>query len=632
MKYCLKNTRTGSNEEISYDDYFAYKSVGNPNIFIAPGGSNCNSRTPAPPSPPPPGPPPPGPPPGPPPPPPVSRCDFPSTPFRGSMEGNKFRQFVNDNFNDLARDIDLDRRGKHNNCYIREAYATTPSGYALSAGEIFVQLQADPNQTLDNFTTANYSKFKSKQKEDQTYSSDSQMWQDLVDRGEIYNGGEIKRLKGGSAVYIVKYDKSTNKKVAMDGNETSDIEGLIPEMETFEYVALLPPSSRNTKPLKGEIGILTLKKDVNDEDYIAIVKEKGSKWTAFDKGMTFDEMNESKNINERIIGKIINLIKEEGEGDGIDRSGKNKTADQNKPADQNQTQTQTACVITPEQKVDLDGFLAKNKDAYEGMTQTKSADGKSYTLTANEETAQDIGQYTIIKLKELKYNDNRQAIRNPETISDSCIAYKRTTIQNTFQDQVKTLETWLNGKGVNLTTTEPEFGGKTGAYPLKLVDIIPELELAKFRLQEQGDLTVYIKDPTKVKRTSADCRDAVKNLYACMAGKKGGGVLQCGSNNIKAIVDNKISAYFCTALVRGEGKFWTNLGLGKEFSYIKDDAGQSESLFSIKNMVEDSPLRESRLSKNIKNTIMETIRNKKNTTLSESIKKGLIDMYKKQNF
>jgi hypothetical protein len=54
-----------------------------------------------------------------------------------------------------------------------------------------------------------------------------------------------------------------------------------------------------------------------------------------------------------------------------------------------------------------------------------------------------------------------------------------------------------------------------------------------------------------------------------MAGKKGGGVLQCGSNNIKVIVDNKISAYFCTALVRGEGKFWANIGLGKEFSYIK---------------------------------------------------------------
>jgi hypothetical protein len=266
------------------------------------------------------------------------------------------------------------------------------------------------------------------------------------------------------------------------------------------------------------------------------------------------------------------------------------------------------------------------------MTQTKSADGKSYTLTANEETAQDIGQYTIIKLKDLKYNDNRQAIRNPETISDSCIAYKRTTIQNTFQDQVKTLETWLNGAGVNLTTTEPAFGSNTGSYPLKLVDIIPELELAKFRLQEQGDLTVYIKNPNKVKRTRTDCRDAVKNLYACMAGKKGGGVLQCGSNNIKSIVDNKISAYFCTALVRGEGKFWTNLGLGKEFSYIKDDAGQQDSLYSIKNMVEDSPLRESRLSKNIKNTIMETIRNKKNMTLSESIKKGLIDMYKKQNF
>ena len=558
--------------------------------------------------------------PGPTPPPPPPSCGFPSTQFKNSVEGNEFRVFVNDNFSDLATDVDLDRRGKFNNCYIREAYATVPTGFALSAGEIFLASKKDPNFSLDNYKKDAYSQFKQRQKEEQTYSTDSAMWQDLIDKGELWGYGEIKKLKGGTAVYIVKYDLATGNKVKMGGSETSSISDIIPDMKEFEYVTLLPPTDRNKKPLRGDIGVLTVKKDVNGDDYISIVKEKGSNWTAFDKGMTFDEMNE---VNESIIGKVLRLIKEEGEGDGINRSGKTNTNTNTNTTTDNKTKTEVVCTITPEQKVDLDAFLLKNKDSFEGMVAEKSADGKTFTLTSNEDVAQDVGQYTIVKLKELKYNDNRAAVRDAQNIPDACIAYKRTTIQNEYQNQVEILETWLNGAKVNLTTKEPAFGGKTGSYPLKLGDIIPDTELADFRLQDQADVTVYIKDPTKVERDTSSCKDAVKALYACMAGKKGGGVLQCGNNNIAAIVSNKLSAYFCTALVRGEGKFWTNLGLGKEFSYIKDDAGQSGSLYSIKNMVEDSPLRESRLDRTIRKTIIESVRTKNDKVLSESVRKTL---------
>jgi hypothetical protein len=43
-------------------------------------------------------------------------------PFNSKKEGNKFRRWVNDNYPDIAKEIDLDRSGSYNNSYIREAY------------------------------------------------------------------------------------------------------------------------------------------------------------------------------------------------------------------------------------------------------------------------------------------------------------------------------------------------------------------------------------------------------------------------------------------------------------------------------------------------------------------------------
>jgi hypothetical protein len=52
-----------------------------------------------------------------------------ATPFKSRAEGNAFRGWVNDNYPDYARQIDLDRTGKYDNSFIRTAYAKYGAEY-----------------------------------------------------------------------------------------------------------------------------------------------------------------------------------------------------------------------------------------------------------------------------------------------------------------------------------------------------------------------------------------------------------------------------------------------------------------------------------------------------------------------
>ena len=45
-----------------------------------------------------------------------------STPFKNKEEGNDFRNWVNDNYPDWAKENQLDRSGQFNNSYIQKAY------------------------------------------------------------------------------------------------------------------------------------------------------------------------------------------------------------------------------------------------------------------------------------------------------------------------------------------------------------------------------------------------------------------------------------------------------------------------------------------------------------------------------
>lgn len=61
-----------------------------------------------------------------------SSTGFPATPFTNNTEGNAFRGWVNDNYPDYAREIDLDRTGAYDNTYIRKAYAKYGAEYQQS--------------------------------------------------------------------------------------------------------------------------------------------------------------------------------------------------------------------------------------------------------------------------------------------------------------------------------------------------------------------------------------------------------------------------------------------------------------------------------------------------------------------
>lgn len=54
-------------------------------------------------------------------------------PFENKEEGNAFREWVNDNHADVAREIDLDRSGSHDNSYILKAYDLLGEEYSKKA-------------------------------------------------------------------------------------------------------------------------------------------------------------------------------------------------------------------------------------------------------------------------------------------------------------------------------------------------------------------------------------------------------------------------------------------------------------------------------------------------------------------
>lgn len=57
---------------------------------------------------------------------------LPNVPFQNTTEGNAFRGWVNDNYPEYAREIDLDRTGSYNNNYIKKAWAKYGSIYTSS--------------------------------------------------------------------------------------------------------------------------------------------------------------------------------------------------------------------------------------------------------------------------------------------------------------------------------------------------------------------------------------------------------------------------------------------------------------------------------------------------------------------
>jgi hypothetical protein len=53
-------------------------------------------------------------------------------PFKNREEGNAFRNWLNDNFPDAAKSLNLDRDGSHTNDYIKKAFNTIPKGWTTT--------------------------------------------------------------------------------------------------------------------------------------------------------------------------------------------------------------------------------------------------------------------------------------------------------------------------------------------------------------------------------------------------------------------------------------------------------------------------------------------------------------------
>jgi hypothetical protein len=557
-------------------------------------------------------------------------CTYPST-FFTKTEGNEFRKFMHDNFKSYATSINLDITGPKDNCnYMRKAFATVPKEYALSYGELFKNSKTNSNWK-DDLKKENYDSYKKKQEEEGKFTSQSSMWQSLVDNERVPRGGEIKKLSGGGAWYIIKA-KPDGTVVQMSGNETTPISNLIEPIKSgeFQYIAWIPPMDINKEPITGKVADLKVKQNVNGEDYVGGVERSGTTWKAFDKGTTF-----SDDLKESIITNILSLISEQETKPSVNinsfMSGPTTTTDgktgnisgmmtstDTKPqqvtgSKPQETKVDMACIsdiskIHPDQKKSIDNFILKNP---------------SYTLTFS-----DTGTQSPIKLKDLRWSrqfgvsttQGNMVVPQPPDypqytgLCDNLLIYKKSDIQAKSADQIDALEKFFRDEELNMTIDESSFG--TSELRFKVGALVPNYKLQEKGLESFSNMPVYITNIEEVANPSAEqCRKAIKQLDACIGGTKGGGLVAC--SNLKEIVKNKLTAWYCVREVRGEGKFWNRIGLGREVANITSDRSDK---FGISKM---TAIKESRLEQTIKNTLLESIRRKNEDSLSKTIKTHL---------
>lgn len=68
-------------------------------------------------------------------------------PFKNREEGNAFRNWLNDNFPDAAKSLNLDRDGSHTNDYIKKAFNAKPKGWTTTTYGMYYLRNKDKLQT-----------------------------------------------------------------------------------------------------------------------------------------------------------------------------------------------------------------------------------------------------------------------------------------------------------------------------------------------------------------------------------------------------------------------------------------------------------------------------------------------------
>ena len=79
-------------------------------------------------------------------------------PFKNREEGNAFRNWLNDNFPDAAKSLDLDRDGSHTNDHIKKAFNTIPKGWTTTTYGMYYLRNKGKLQTTSGgkVTTTNH--------------------------------------------------------------------------------------------------------------------------------------------------------------------------------------------------------------------------------------------------------------------------------------------------------------------------------------------------------------------------------------------------------------------------------------------------------------------------------------------
>jgi hypothetical protein len=278
------------------------------------------------------------------------------------------------------------------------------------------------------------------------------------------------------------------------------------------------------------------------------------------------------------------------------------------------------------------------------MDQTQDPVSKNYSLTAFTDASKILPQteYSIKKMSEIIDRNGGKAITQEPAISDACIIYQRTKVTNVATDQVENLEKFLTDKKLNLTTTEPNVGSYSKGFPI--YSLIPysvlKQQYPSYAGQSNLKTIVYLKDRSRISTAADNCRTAVKTLSACAAGpsERGYSSAAC-EENLNQILDYKLDAYYCARLApgekardgktekggffKGQGRFWSRLGIEKDFYRISEDSGMTNSLFSIQCMMTNSACISS-VAENVLKHIKGAINEKKESQLSKTIKNNLL--------
>ena len=77
-----------------------------------------------------------------------------TVPFQNEMEGNAFREWVNNNYPAWAKTNELDRKGKYNNSYIQKAWATYGVEYSQYLSQLNSSNQSSGVQDLQKVMNA----------------------------------------------------------------------------------------------------------------------------------------------------------------------------------------------------------------------------------------------------------------------------------------------------------------------------------------------------------------------------------------------------------------------------------------------------------------------------------------------